>query len=45
MIEFMHIKFDESTNIEAEKYHFILDDETKNINTINDSQIIIIEDI
>jgi hypothetical protein len=45
MVEFVHVKFDESINIGAEKDSSIVSDGAKDINTLNDNQVIIVEDV
>jgi hypothetical protein len=45
VVEYVHIKFDESINIGAEKGPSIVGDEAKNINALNDNQAIIVEDV
>jgi hypothetical protein len=45
LIEYVHVKFDESTNFGAKKGHSIVGSGAKNINAINKNQAIIIENI
>jgi hypothetical protein len=45
MVEFVHIKFDESINIGAEKGSSIVGDGAEDINALNDNQAIIVEDV
>jgi hypothetical protein len=45
VVESVHVKFDESINIRAEKYSSIVDDGAEDINALNDNQAIIVEDV
>jgi hypothetical protein len=45
VVESLHVKFNEAINFDAEKGHSIIGDGVKNINTINESQTIIVENI
>jgi hypothetical protein len=45
VIESLHVKFNEVINFDAEKGHSIIGNGVKNINTINESQTIIVENI
>jgi hypothetical protein len=45
MIESVHVKFDETTNIGAKKCHSIVGDGVENINTTNENQATIIENV
>jgi hypothetical protein len=45
MMEFVYVKFDETTNFKAEKDHSIVVDGAENINAINESKTIIVEDV
>jgi hypothetical protein len=45
MVEFMHVKFDETINIGAEKGSYIVGDGAEDINALNDNQAIIVEDV
>jgi hypothetical protein len=45
MVESIHVKFDESINIEAEKGTSIVGGGAEDINALNDNQAIIVEDV
>jgi hypothetical protein len=45
MVESVHIKFDETINIGAEKGSSIVCDGAEDINALNDNQAIIVEDV
>jgi hypothetical protein len=45
VVESVHVKFEETINIRAEKYPSIVGDGAKNINALNDNQTIIVKDV
>jgi hypothetical protein len=45
VVESVHVKFDESINIGAEKGSSIVGDGSEDINALNDNQVIIIKNV